>query len=893
MSRDLLLHFNALPLVDSSYSAHTVTVQNVALTTDSKFGANAVDLQKVSGDNPCVWVSISNLTDILTEDFSLDFHVKGGDPTASQYILRVRKSNGANAFLLIRDEANSRYELQVNDNSLNAFECYADFTTCSASSRTEYHHIGITKEGGTVKLFVNQTLGGTLSMDQGSTTLYGDSSSYFEFSAYGDTNPLQVDEFLLRLNEVIDFATEPAPTAEYDPANAGTLIHQFNLDSSTGTSPKTFPDRFGLTATLQTYNNSEVSVVTGGKFGSCAEVDLTTVAAAISASGLSTHKAMAFWFKLPNGFPTSEMALLDLSTTSYEVVFVITSSGNIDCHSGYGTISTPIAIPNDNAFHCVVVNFADEENSGDLSIYLDNGTASTVTGDTGTAFNLLFGWGSSGTDILLDYVLFYDENLVPSQRAELQSQTEPYGANETAIFCDITAPMPTVDSYVKLGNVVKIDVTAPMPTVDSYMLGPQVADIDVTAPMPTIDSKIVQQVLVACDLSAPMPTIDSSVQSKITPITIDITAPMPTVDALAFNVTAIAGRPVAPMPTIDSYFEVTNPSEHETVNFLSFPIREQIWQGDNEKVATPVGTLVEAHGGRLLIAIDNEVFFTEYGLPGLVDDLENRLRFGSRVLMILSVGAGVYISDEKDIYYCEGQNPKKFIRKKVLDFPAKEWCISDKLIDPSKLGLDTSTLSGLFMTSQGPFIGLPDGMVFSVYDKVYESSREYLTIAEHDGEIIASGSSGGLFIQGAVGGLGRKAVAEISDNYLSVNHTDGVAYGAKADGLYKLDEDYSGGGFSATISSHDFNVSKTKKCRSLYFGIDTDSSFKVYTSVDDGAWVEYDATNVKTGKQRIKVPISHIQRGRYWSVKIESDDYFKLDHIRGVFIELSAGRYGV
>lgn len=144
------------------------------------------------------------------------------------------------------------------------------------------------------------------------------------------------------------------------------------------------------------------------------------------------------------------------------------------------------------------------------------------------------------------------------------------------------------------------------------------------------------------------------------------------------------------------------------------------WTGPESKVnfgVTPIGEHIELFNGRAIVSVDDELFYTEYGLLGLVDLVRNRRRFESRIIMIKSVQSGLFVSDEKSVWFLSGKEPKKWTADKVLDYPAVEFSCVQGLVTPLKLGIESDKLSCVFGTTQGPVVGLPDGSVINLIDK--------------------------------------------------------------------------------------------------------------------------------------------------------------------------------
>lgn len=155
----------------------------------------------------------------------------------------------------------------------------------------------------------------------------------------------------------------------------------------------------------------------------------------------------------------------------------------------------------------------------------------------------------------------------------------------------------------------------------------------------------------------------------------------------------------------------------DTTNYV-WP--ENDWTGGettNAFTKTPVGEHLGLLSGRILLSRDNELFYTEYGLPGLYDASRNRYRFGSKILMICEVATGVYVSDEHAVYFLAGTNPAEWTMRKVLDYPAIEWRKNPSLVPGIHMGLETTALCCLFGTVNGPVVGMPDGTPINLIEE--------------------------------------------------------------------------------------------------------------------------------------------------------------------------------
>ncbi len=156
------------------------------------------------------------------------------------------------------------------------------------------------------------------------------------------------------------------------------------------------------------------------------------------------------------------------------------------------------------------------------------------------------------------------------------------------------------------------------------------------------------------------------------------------------------------------------------IDDVSYPWTDQDWTGpdsDIEMVKPPVGEHIDFLSGRALLSKSDELFYSEHGLIGLVDELKNRVKLESRIIMVCAVQTGVFISDSKFVYFVSGTNPNEWLCKKVLNYPAVEWCREQGLINPMNFGFESNELAVLFGTVNGPVVGLSSGIAVNLIDK--------------------------------------------------------------------------------------------------------------------------------------------------------------------------------
>jgi len=149
----------------------------------------------------------------------------------------------------------------------------------------------------------------------------------------------------------------------------------------------------------------------------------------------------------------------------------------------------------------------------------------------------------------------------------------------------------------------------------------------------------------------------------------------------------------------------------------SWPVSEWPRTTNAQFVATPAGTHFDIHAGHFVLAVGDELVFTELWLWGLIDNARNWRKFESQITMVCSVGTGAFVSDQSAVYFLQGADPAKWEPKKVFNYPAVPFCKHPGLVDPTFFGFETAVPAALFGTVKGPVIGLADGVAFNLIDK--------------------------------------------------------------------------------------------------------------------------------------------------------------------------------
>lgn len=133
----------------------------------------------------------------------------------------------------------------------------------------------------------------------------------------------------------------------------------------------------------------------------------------------------------------------------------------------------------------------------------------------------------------------------------------------------------------------------------------------------------------------------------------------------------------------------------------------------------PCGRHVAINGTVVISSLGSEIYKSEPMQPSLYNKESGQFSAAGPVRMLLPVQSGFYYSDDKAIWFVAGLDPKNLTARKVLDYPAIEYCHLHGLVSASDLGLESYSLGVVFMTVQGPVFGFPDGTPINLTDKQF------------------------------------------------------------------------------------------------------------------------------------------------------------------------------
>lgn len=160
---------------------------------------------------------------------------------------------------------------------------------------------------------------------------------------------------------------------------------------------------------------------------------------------------------------------------------------------------------------------------------------------------------------------------------------------------------------------------------------------------------------------------------------------------------------------------------------VSAEMRVRDWQNSEQYFAeysdlkisaVPHGKHITYDGTSVLSSVGREIFSSEPLQPSLYRDTGSFSAAGP-VRMLAHAQAGFYYSDDRSVWFVSGQNLENYAVKKVLNYPAIEYCKLHDLVSASDFGLESYSLGIVFMTVEGPVFGFPDSTVINLTDKQF------------------------------------------------------------------------------------------------------------------------------------------------------------------------------
>lgn len=294
--------------------------------------------------------------------------------------------------------------------------------------------------------------------------------------------------------------------------------------------------------------------------------------------------------------------------------------------------------------------------------------------------------------------------------------------------------------------------------------------------------------------------------------------------------------------------------------------------------APPSGKIVGYYRGRLYIANDNVLWYTEPFGPKMLDYTRNFLPFGDEITMFHPVTNGIFVGTSKVVWFLSGSNPMEFNWEVVHDYPAVFG--SNCRVDLSVVSEEMFGLGVIWTGTDGICLGLPDGRVrnLTLRTLVYESGSK--AAAEVFGSryvcTMPDTSEGQLTL---VMNLHSMACSQyLNYHFNSYAKFVGIDIGAGEDGLMKLGS----GDFDGTTAIQamftlpptDFGFDGNKAIRFLELSFEANGGLAVTPIADEvnGEEIEIVPVNTDNRQETQKIPVGRYLRGRYFGLIVENLD---------------------
>lgn len=128
------------------------------------------------------------------------------------------------------------------------------------------------------------------------------------------------------------------------------------------------------------------------------------------------------------------------------------------------------------------------------------------------------------------------------------------------------------------------------------------------------------------------------------------------------------------------------------------------------KQAMPAGSIVRYYRGRLLVAKDNVLYFSDPLRPAINDPRFGFVLLGANITMVEPILSGVYVGTEAGVAFWQGDRPEEWTTIRTGSDPPLPGASAQ--IAANNLGGnlgDTAMPLGLWWSSQGLVVGMPDG----------------------------------------------------------------------------------------------------------------------------------------------------------------------------------------
>lgn len=124
----------------------------------------------------------------------------------------------------------------------------------------------------------------------------------------------------------------------------------------------------------------------------------------------------------------------------------------------------------------------------------------------------------------------------------------------------------------------------------------------------------------------------------------------------------------------------------------------------------PAGDIIRWHNGRLLVASGAALYFSEPMRPHLYNPAHNVIPFSGNITLMESVGSGVFVGDDRGVWFLDGTDPSKFELRRVSTCRAVSG--SGLMVPPEQFSpkqVESHMPVAAWLSTSGYVVGLPDG----------------------------------------------------------------------------------------------------------------------------------------------------------------------------------------
>lgn len=133
----------------------------------------------------------------------------------------------------------------------------------------------------------------------------------------------------------------------------------------------------------------------------------------------------------------------------------------------------------------------------------------------------------------------------------------------------------------------------------------------------------------------------------------------------------------------------------------------------------PIGHLLAAYNGRVYIAVENVVWYSEPFSYSWFDLARNYMQFPTDIKMLAVATDGLFISTQSEIFSLTGPDPSQFTLHKVADCPAKGGTLA--MVNAATVGNgEMKGILPMFTTDNGICLGAPQGQLMDLTERVLD-----------------------------------------------------------------------------------------------------------------------------------------------------------------------------